>query len=137
MNAIIKRTYNPNETLGKMTIIDGNKKLFRCVTIELPDKGNQHNISCIPEGIYDVVKIISPTKGKCFLVLNVPDRSAVEIHIGNYAAGKQIDTKGCILPGMCFEDLNNDGIIDVAFSTTALNKLLEILPDKCKLQITS
>jgi hypothetical protein len=137
MIAIINRTYTVNETCGNWRSFNEveNKMVFECKTIELPDLGNQHNISCVPEGIYDVEKINSPTKGPCFLLKNVPGRSEVEIHIGNYAAGKKIDTEGCILPGMKFIDLNNDGNIDVAYSTAALSKLLEIMPDKFKLYI--
>jgi hypothetical protein len=135
MKVIISRTYTPNETLGALFVMEGSKKLFEGVSIELPDKGNQHNISCILEGIYDVVKYDSPKKGKVFLLLNVPGRSAVEIHIGNYAAGKKVDTQGCILPGLRFDDINHDGNLDVAYSTQALGTLLDLLPDKFKLYI--
>lgn len=135
MKLLISRSYGQNSTLGSLFVMNGNEKVFECKTIELPDKNNQHNISCIPEGIYVVNKITSPTKGKCFLVLGVKDRSAVEIHIGNYAAGKKVDTLGCILPGMRFIDMNKDSFIDVAESTIAMKKLLEILPDTFKLYI--
>jgi hypothetical protein len=135
MKVQIKRMYGELETLGDLQVLVENFIKFECKTIELPDKDNQHNISCIPEGDYTVTKIVSPSKGKCFLLHDVPNRSAVEIHIGNYAAGKKVDTEGCILPGLYFADRNNDGIIDVADSTKAMIKLLEILPDKFELSI--
>lgn len=135
MKTVISRTYTPNETLGALFVLEGSKKLFEGVSIELPNKGNQHNISCIPEGVYDMIKIVSPTKGKCFLLLNVPNRSNVEMHIGNYATGKKVDTKGCILPGLRFDDINKDGNLDVVYSTQALETLLNLLPEKSKLYI--
>ena len=135
MKMIISRTYSQTETLGALFVMDGSKKLFEGKSIELPNKGNQRKVSCIPEGMYDIEKIVSPTKGSCFLLKNVPGRSAVEIHIGNYAAGKKVDTEGCILPGLRFDDINKDGNLDVVYSTEAMNTLLNILPDKFKLHI--
>jgi len=137
MNVQISRQYKELETLGDLQVLVGNFIKFECKTIELPWKDNQHDVSCVPEGVYNVKKIISPTKGKCFLLENVPNRGAVEIHIGNFAAGKKIDTLGCVLPGMSFGDRNNDGILDVVDSTKAMEKLLEILPDEFELTIVS
>ena len=138
MKVEIKRKYQEKETLGDLKILDkDNFSLFTCHTIELPNLNNQRKISCIPEGTYKVTKIFSPTKGKCFLLHNVPGRSAVEIHIGNYATGKKVDTEGCILPGMRFADANGDGQLDVVESTIAMNKLLQILPNEFELTITS
>ena len=137
MEVQIKRQYNEIETLGDLQVLVGDFIKFECKTIELPWKENKHDVSCIPEGKYNVKKVISPTKGLCFILENVPNRSAVEIHIGNFAAGKKVDTLGCILPGMSFGDRNNDGIIDVVNSTVAMGKLLEILPDSFQLTIFS
>ena len=133
MKAIIVRGYDKNFTKGSLFVMDGDKKLFELKSLELPDNGNQHNTSCIPEGIYDVEKYA--WKYECFHVLDVPDRDGILIHIGNYAAGEKIDTKGCILVGTYFTDLNSDGFIDVAESTKALSKLLLTLPDRFKLYI--
>jgi hypothetical protein len=135
MKVIMSRTYDVNETRSSFFVVDGERKLFECKAIELPDKGNKIKISCIPEGVYDVIKVVSPTKGKCFLLQNVPGRSVVEMHSGNYAAGKKVDTEGCILPGTRFVDINTDGNLDIAESTITMKMLLQILPDKFKLYI--
>jgi len=135
MKVIISRSYFKSETKGRLIVLDGVEKVFELVTLELADNGNQRNTSCIPEGVYDVVKYSSKSKGDCFHVLDVPERDSILIHKGNYAAGKKIDTKGCILPGVYFTDINNDGNIDVAESTIAMDKLLTTLPDKFKLYI--
>ena len=137
MKMIISRTYEGNETRDALLVMDGEHKYFEGKALELPNKGNQQNVSCILEGEYDVEKIVSPTKGNCFLLKNVPGRTAVEMHIGNFAAGKKVDTQGCILPGMRFIDINGDGILDVADSTIAMNTLWNIMPQTFKLLITS
>lgn len=132
---IISRSYNDYCTCSSLFVLVGDLLKFRCKTIELPDKGNQREISCIPEGTYNVEKIKHEKFGNCFHVLNVPGRSGILMHIGNYTAGKKIDTEGCIMPGMYFTDINNDGFLDVADSTGAMNKLIEVLPDKFPLYI--
>jgi len=140
MKVLMSRSYDLKQTRSALFVMEGVDKLFECVTIELPKvfipyPVNAQNVTCIPEGTYSVQRIYSPTKGKCFLLYNVPDRSAVEIHIGNFAVGKQVDTEGCILPGMRFVDINSDGNLDVQDSTKAMNKLLEILPQSFELHI--
>jgi hypothetical protein len=113
------------QTTGRLVVFDDDKVILQCCTLELPWNGNQHNVSCIPEGKYEVSKIYSPTKGKCFLLNSVPDRSEIMIHKGNF----KDDTRGCILPGLFFEDINDDGNLDVVESTKTMNKLLNLLPD--------
>jgi hypothetical protein len=132
---VIIRCYGPKETLGWCLVLDNGIAIEQCKTIELPWVDNQHDISCIPEGVYNVEKTLSNKFGKCFHVLNVPGREAIMIHKGNFATGKQIDTRGCILPGMKFVDLNKDGDTDIAQSTEALSILLNNLPDKFQLVI--
>ena len=135
MKVIISRTYNKNETLGTLMIMDGERPVYKCKCIELPDNNNQQNTSCIPEGKYDVIKSTSTGRGDVFRLLEVPGRSGILIHIGNYAAGNKVDTQGCILPGIYFVDINDDGNIDVAESTKAMKELLKVLPDKFVLYI--
>lgn len=135
MKVLIAREYNKNETKGSLFVLDGADLLFRCKTIELPDNGNRKNVSCILEGEYWVIKHTRENGDIVFLLLDVPGREGIEIHIGNYVAGGKIDTSGCILPGNYFADINEDGFIDIAGSTAAMNTLLEILPAKFKLYI--
>ncbi len=135
MKSIISRSYGKNETLGTWMIMEGEKPLFSCKTIELPENGNQKNCSCIPEGMYWMTKIQRKNGDNAFLLSDVPGRSEILVHKGNYAAGKKIDTEGCILPGAYFVDLNNDGNLDVAESTKTMERLWDILPDKSQLYI--
>ena len=135
MKAVISRLYTPTETRGAWLVLEGDTLIYECKTIELPFKSNQRDISCIREGAYDVVKITKENGKQVFLLLNVPERDGIEIHIGNYINGNHPDTKGCILPGTYFTDVNQDGYIDIANSSYEMNKLLKLLPDKFKLYI--
>ena len=119
MKAVLSREYNNLQTLGRLVLFEGSKIILQLYTLELPDLGNQQNISCIPEGEYEVHRIYSPKFGKCFHIQDVPGRSEILIHKGNYNK----DTHGCILVGMGHADINEDGVMDVIESTRAMEKL--------------
>ena len=124
--AVLKRISQDNkQTLGELTILkDG--KTFTCKTLELPDFGNQKNISCIPKGVYSVEKSYSLKFGMIYRVNNVPNRSGILIHTGNFYT----DIKGCIIIGNEFKDINNDGLKDVINSKKTLKALMEFLGDE-------
>lgn len=126
MKAILTRLNDDRkQTLGILQVFDGLTKVFECKTLELPNKNNQKSISCIPIGTYTVIPFNSPSKGKCFLLKDVPNRSMIEIHKGNFYT----DILGCILVGSKFTDINNDGLLDVVSSGTTLDKLLDLAED--------
>ncbi|RZS93417.1 hypothetical protein EV197_1995 [Aquimarina brevivitae] len=66
-----------------------------CYSLELPWKDNQNNISCIPEGTYDGILRYDKTDGWRIQLKDVPNRTGVQIHMGNYTS----QIKGCILVG--------------------------------------
>lgn len=76
---------------------------FFCKTLELPWRENKRSISCIPSGIYKTVIRQSPKFGSVYHVTNVPDRSFILIHSGNFAGdvskGFKSNVNGCILLG--------------------------------------
>jgi hypothetical protein len=115
----IHRIYQQDCTVGVM-----NFDNFRCFTLELPQEGNQPNVSCIPEGQYNCRKITSPTLGRCIEILEVPGRTYIRIHKGNFTSQIQ----GCVLVGEALKDINGDLIIDVANSAVAFDKLMEETP---------
>ena len=135
MDAVLSREYGNRETRGCLYVFEGDRSLLDVKVLELPEKGNAQNVSCIPAGKYPVEKIIRPEGDDAFHVKNVPGRSEILIHIGNFAAGMKVDTQGCILPGLRFVDINGDGILDIADSRKAMNLLLGTLPDKFDLHI--
>jgi len=132
-NLLITRTvYEAKQTLGEGYVLgEAVAPLFQFKTLELPWLNNQQKISCIPTGTYKVVKRTSPKYGNHFHILDVPGRSFILIHHGNYYS----DVLGCILPGEHFRDLNKDGYLDVTNSRNTMNRLLYWLPDEFELTI--
>jgi hypothetical protein len=84
-----------------------------CYTMELPWEDNQNNISAIPVGKYNGFLRYDKSDGWRIQLENVPNRSGVQIHVGNYTS----QIKGCILVGEGVEDCT------VSSSKKAYNKL--------------
>jgi hypothetical protein len=142
MNIVISRKHNYSETQGLWLVLDENKIIYQCVVLELPRikipyQINANSVDCIREGTYVTERYYSPTKGLVFLLTDVPGRSEVEVHIGNFVEGIKIDSHGCILPGSHYEDRNNDGFIDVVESTKTMDELRKLMPNKFNIYITS
>lgn len=89
-------------TFGKL-VAPGPNCVFECVTLELPWRDNRRNVSCIPEGRYRVEWSRSGRFGEVYRVLDVPGRSGILIHPGNWAGDRFMrmmsDVEGCILLG--------------------------------------
>lgn len=90
---LIRETFTPAETLGKL-LIDG--KPF-CDTLEPPVVPNaQHPKGAIPEGWYKIQVTRSPKFGRLLpLLYYVPGFDGIRIHAGN----NRDHTSGCILVG--------------------------------------
>lgn len=123
MTVELQRTLHTDKQVTGCLNVADPKRIFR--TLELAWKDNAPCESCIPAGRYDVVKRNSPKYGDHFHVLNVPNRSYILIHAGNFNR----DTKGCILVGTGLNDINSDGYMDVTNSRRAMRELNELLPD--------
>jgi hypothetical protein len=131
MKIEIKRTYNTKITTGVLSI--GSE--FMTNTMELPWLNNGRNISCIPEGMYEVIKQ-KATKTRpydFFRLMFVPDRSGILIHRITYVK----DLRGCIGVGREWFDLNKDGIPELIKSGDALREMINRLPDSFTLEIKS
>lgn len=83
--------------------------VFSCYTAELPWRENHSETSCIPEGEYRCVWGLSSKHGPVFVVLDVPERSHILIHAGNWAGdvskGLRSSVKGCILLGRAIDQI--------------------------------
>jgi hypothetical protein len=66
-------------------------------TLEPSWMDNSRGRSCIPAGIYRLERGSFQGRYSNFSLEGVPDRSAIEIHVGNTALA---DTTGCILVGV-------------------------------------
>ena len=85
------RTYYPAGTNGKIQYQDR----LMMYSIELPWKENLAQVSCIPEGRYELVKRWSPKFNRHLKVMNVSQRKNILIHPANDA---KYELKGCIAP---------------------------------------
>ena len=84
----LKRNYEQSKTTGILTLPNG----VEVETLERPWLDNQIGISCIPSGIYKF-KRDHYGKHQWFSVLDVPDRTFIEIHPGSQV----LHSEGCIL----------------------------------------
>ena len=123
MKLILSRHEDSNlQMLGSMVLFDDDSLfLSRVLTLELPYRNNKFSVSCIPVGEYVITPRWSVKYGNHFQVLNVPSRSMILIHAGNYF----FQTRGCILVGSAMLDINGDKTPDVLNSKGTLKKLVQ------------
>ena len=92
---IIRDEFSDKSILGKL-YLNGE---FYGHTLELSWKDNKKSVSCIPKGVYEARKRGGDDSAKYkyqhIEILDVPDRSKILIHVGNYPKS----TKGCVLLG--------------------------------------
>ena len=91
MELVLIRTYLPTATNGSLM----HSGMLICLCIELPWRENRHQVSCVPEGRYVLVKRYSPHFQWHFEVEEVPERDGILIHPANDAL---LELKGCIAP---------------------------------------
>lgn len=133
MIAFLSRKYEQKQTVGVIVVFDENNIVFQCRTKEPLWKGNQKSISCIPEGKYMVIPHVSPKYGFCLMVEDVPNRSDILFHWGNFYD----ETEGCILVGDAEKDINHDSVMDLINSKNTFIDLIKNCPEGFKLIITS
>lgn len=125
---LLERLYtDENVTLGRFWF-EGEV----VYTMELPWKDNKPNVSCIPEGVYTVVKEYSPHfKKDLWELKNVPKRSECKFHSASFVR----NLKGCISLGLNKQDIDNDGIIDMKNSRKAMTLFHELVKETFKVEI--
>ena len=123
----IKRIPHEDCTVGIMRFNE-----HRFFTLELPWHDNSQNVSCIPPGFYRCRKVFSGKYGQCVEIRDVIGRTLIRIHWGNYTS----DILGCVIVGDSLRDINGDGVIDVTNSKATFAKMMKVLPDEFKLQIS-
>lgn len=119
------------QTLGRFYLYNGTDEIFSCVTLELPNRGNERNISNICGGEYTCKLRHSKKYGWHYQVTNVDGRDLILIHFGNYYT----NTRGCILFGKDFADINKDGVKDITSSKSTIKAFMNVAPKEWKLII--
>lgn len=131
--------YLPYGTYGKLFLPDG--RVF--FTVERPWLNNAVGLSCIKEGLYELVKresgVVKRSSGGEFTegweVAEVDGRTFIMIHPANWPA----DLEGCIGIGLDFSHMPKNGEYHgVAHSRDAFRLLMEYLAarDSWKLEIS-
>lgn len=126
----IERVYLDHATLGSLYL--GATNRFRlCKSFELPWKENRRSISCIPEDTYLMKREATSPKHPYphFRIPKVPGRSGILIHRGKFVR----HTKGCIFVGSAFQDIDEDGSLDITDSILVLQALYDSLEDECEI----
>lgn len=132
MDSILARLdKGTKQTLGHFSFFEGTDVAFQCKTLELPWKDNEQEESCIPPGLYTVVKHRSPKYGLCLKVIDVKGREHILFHWGNFVE----NTLGCILVGAAHSDINKDGLKDVTNSKQTFRRLMRTVPRKFEMLI--
>ena len=130
--SLVRISSNGYQSQSILNIYDKTKSIFSCKALELPNLRNQKRISRIPTGRYLVKKRHSDKYGHHYHVTNVPNRTWILFHSGNY----NTHTQGCIILGKEFVDINNDGQLDVTSSKDTMKVFNHILPESFYLTVT-
>ncbi len=123
----LHRTYFPRGTFSYLCDDNGN---IICVTCERAWTNNKPGVSCVPEGIYDLVPHTSPKHGKCY-ALEAPTLGveiygpSLRTHILFHKANKPSQLEGCIAPGRTIGVLDNEPA--VLSSGDAFDELMRYL----------
>jgi hypothetical protein len=116
---LIRNIDNGTETLGTLTTSDNQ---FQCRTLELSWRNNQQNISCIPTGTYLCQwKFMLRELRYRYQIMNIPNRSGIFFHTGNFF----FDSQGCIILGSLPQIIpgsNQPSVINTRPITTAFEK---------------
>ena len=107
----IKRIHTSDSgTFG--VVCDGHHGEPFCVSLELPYRNNEPNISCIKSGVYEGVRVMSPRFGNTFEVKgNLEGRTHILFHKGNSIE----DSRGCLILAEGFGEGNHVERSRVAF----------------------
>ncbi len=115
MELTLYRSYFKQGTNGALFL----NERFLSHTIELPWRNNQRNVSCIPEGIYEIRPRFSERFKNHLILKDVPRRSLILFHPANDAL---TELEGCIAPVTYL-----NGIGKGVYSRRAMNQLLSLV----------
>lgn len=112
--------FGPMGTFGVLDVPGADLCVY---TIERPWLDNVPFKSCIPSGIYPMSKHDTFTKkGAQWRIDDVPNRSAILVHVGNTID----DVVGCVAPGLALGFVNGKwGVVSSTNATTKFNAALD------------
>jgi len=124
---LLRRYDGARGTLGTLIFPNGDS----IVTLELPWLNNRNDVSCIPEGLYEINYRESPivertSKGKYkkgYEIAGVPNRTFIMFHIGNFLR----NSNGCVLTGTTVGMNDADGNRTITQSAVAFDKFMKLM----------
>ena len=127
---LIRDTTSDQGTFGKIYLEETGEYLSE--SLELPDRDNMSNKSCILPGDYKLTPWNSRKFPRTLYVHNTPGRSAILIHSANFAGntdkGLKTHLLGCIAPG------NRRGVLEgqqaILASRPALRRIVALKPNR-------
>lgn len=120
----LERSYLQHCVIGELHV----PGFHTYATIERPWRGNERNISCIPEGVYQCKPFSGRRFKNVWQLMDVPDRTYILIHAGNWAK----DVQGCIAVGKALSSTD----YMVMNSGDAIDELRGHLPDEFQIRVT-
>ena len=125
-NVILTRTSKNEVALyGVLMVVDGDDVIFVCRTIENKAKS-------FPVGKYALRLEYSPRfKMDLWELYGIKGRGEIKIHAANH--WNQLD--GCIGIGKIHQDINHDGVMDVAQSKVCLEDFLVTMQPQAESEI--
>lgn len=129
---LIRTKDNGVETVGKLYV--SGDAIFTSDTLERTYDGNKRGISCIPGGKY-LCKKKDGTEAipyRHISIMGVSGREGICMHTGNLYT----HSRGCILLGRGFSDINKDGQMDILNSKNTFAAFMATVPDEFMLNIT-
>jgi hypothetical protein len=117
---VLRGIMNGRQSTSNVMVFDERERLlFSGKGLERAWEDNKPMISCIPEGLYDMLWEWSPRfKQNLWEIYGVKGRSECKFHAANFA--HQIN--GCIALGDMHIDINGDGANDVRNSRKTLDR---------------
>ncbi|MDO6775805.1 DUF5675 family protein [Shewanella sp. 3_MG-2023] len=107
-------------TLGKLSI-DGESKSWFVLEPGGPDSTIEGSDKRISTGTYKISPYSSPKYLNVYELKNIPGRTKILIHAGNYHE----NTEGCIMPGLSWGLVNQKGHYYVSSSRIATNEIFK------------
>jgi len=121
MIVIERKIFLPDVTVG---YVWDTESPFKAWSVENPWEYNQRNVSCIPEGYYNIEYVEGLSKKEAeWVILDVPERSHIEFHVANTAD----DVQGCIGLGRNLHFFSGDhlGVTHSALTMQEFNDTLQ------------
>ena len=114
---ILRDEVSSIQCLGALVIIEKGRVLYQSHVLERGWNDNKKNVSCVPEGIYDLKLEHSPKfKMDLWEAYGVPGRTECKFHAANFWD----NLNGCFSPGEARFNIGHDKERDMIYSMEML-----------------